>query len=88
MLRQALIEYESLHSRKPSTIILTPHAALAISAMMSSRGERLTNTVEGVPLRCDLFDGTDAVPPGTGQRLGFFVHDNGVQQHVAIVELR
>jgi hypothetical protein len=88
MLRQALNEYESLHSRKPSAILLTPHAALAMSAMMSSRGERLTGVIEGVPLTCDLFDGNDAVPAGTGSRLGFFVRDSGVQQHVAIVELR
>jgi hypothetical protein len=83
MLPQALSDYVFRHHEKPGEIVLTPHAALALAA-----SRRLTSAFDGVPLRCDIIDGTDAVPLGTGTRLGLFVRDNGVQQAVVAVELR
>jgi hypothetical protein len=88
MLLQALNEFEQVHHSKPRSIHLTPHAALALSALMSSKGERLSNSIHGIPLTVELIDGADAVKPGTGTRLGLFVRDTGVQQHVAVVELK
>lgn len=84
MLRQAIDDYVARHAGKPRAIVLTPHAALALSAS----GVRLTNCFLDVPLSCDCIDGSDAVPLGEGTRLGVFVKDTGVQQYVAAVELR
>jgi hypothetical protein len=83
MLQQVLDAYVETHHKKPKEIILTPHAALALSAK-----SRLMGTFNGVPLRCDCIDGDSAVPKGTGSRVGLFVKDTGVQQTVAVVELR
>ena len=83
MLQQVLDAYVGNHHKKPKEIVLTPHAALVLSAR-----SRLTGSFDGVPVRCDCIDGDSAVPQGTGSRVGLFVKDTGVQQHVAVVELR
>ena len=81
----ALDEYRLSHDGKnPAKIVVTPHAALALGSdpdfKISSFGEV---EVQVVP-----FDGAEAVEPGAGSRIGIFMRDTGVQQHVAAVDLR
>jgi hypothetical protein len=82
----ALDEFSKLHDgRKPSEIVLTRAATVAIAADTEFKPDF---TFLGIPVKVADFDGTEAVEPGTGTRLGMFVNDNQVQLHVCVVDLR
>jgi len=81
----ALDEFRTSHGGgKPIKIVVTPHAALALGSdpefKISSFGE--------IEVQVTPFDGEEAVEPGKGTRIGIFVRDTGIQQHVAAVDLR
>lgn len=81
----ALKEFQDTHQGVPPTgIVITRRAVLAISA--GQEPERVT----GIPIQVvESFDlaGFQACAPGSGKQLGIFLNDNGVQVHVAAVDL-
>ena len=81
----ALEEFKLSHTGgKPTKIVVTPHAALALGSdpefKLSSFGE--------IEVQVTLFDGEEAVEAGKGTRIGLFLRDTGIQHQVAAVDLR
>ena len=83
LLAEAIAEFVRQHGHKPSELAVTCHAALALSCLGP-----LTGVYDGVKLRVDLFDGSDAKPPGTGNRVGLFVRKDAAGHQIMAVELR
>jgi hypothetical protein len=81
----ALDEYRVSHAGgKPLKIVITPHAVLALGADADFK----LSSFGGIEVQVTSFDGSEAVEAGKGTRIGLFMRDNGIQQHVAAVDLR
>lgn len=81
----ALEHFSKLHDgRSPTEIVVTRNAILALGAGPDFK----VSSLKGIPVRIDDIVEADAVEPGAGTRLGMFVNDNGVQVHVAALDLR
>jgi len=81
----ALEEFKASHAgANPATIVITPHAALALG----SDPDFKISSFGATEVQVITFDGREAVEPGKGTRIGIFMRDSGIQQHVAAVDLR